>query len=357
MKQAHVLRVVIAPPVLALAGMLAIPLVSASGGGALPTTPIGDLPERVLEAYRSADGSCEGLRWELLAGIGWVESKHGTSSGVAVDPESGEVRPWVFGPPLDGSAGVPRLPIGQWIDWWGLAGPWQQAVGPMQFLPATFERWVTDADEDGVTNPHDIDDAVATAANYLCGGHGGSITDEREALLRYNRSDTYVLEVLAYANSLTTLTIVSGADMLCPVAGPTSFTDTWLAPRSGGRLHKGVDMFAAHGTPVIAPVAGIAEQSNSTLGGLGFRLWGDDGNYYYGAHLASFGPAWGRVEAGTVLGYVGTTGNARATAPHLHFEVHLGRTPGEPATPNNPTPAVADACAGTRTGQAFISDD
>jgi hypothetical protein len=354
-KSAKLLWLALATPLLVLAGMLAIPVFAASGSGALPATPIGGIPERALQAYRAAGGWCEGLRWELLAGIGWVESRHGTTAGATIDPETGEARLWILGPPLDGSPGVRRLPVGRWFGWWGLPGPWQQAVGPMQFLPATFEAWAIDGDEDGVANPHDIEDAAATAANYLCDGPDGSISDEREALLRYNRSETYVLEVLAYASSLAAP--LGGGGILCPVAGPTSFTDTWLAPRSGGRLHQGVDMFAAHGTPVVAPVAGIAEQSNSTLGGLGFRLWGDDGNYYYGAHLASFGPHWGRVEAGTLLGYVGNTGNARSTPPHLHFEIHPSRSPGDPAAAVNPTPAVSAVCDSSRGRYAFLSDD
>lgn len=354
MKPAKAVWFALAAPLFALAGMLAVPVFAASGSSGLQPTPIGGIPERALQAYRAAGGSCEGLRWELLAGIAWVESRHGTSGGAAIDPETGEALPWIFGPPLDGSPGVRRLPAGPWLGWWGLPGPWQQAVGPMQFLPATFEAWAVDGDEAGVANPHHIDDAVATAANYLCGGRGGSIHNEREALLRYNRSETYVLEVLAYANSLTGP--LSGAGILCPVAGRTSFTDTWLAPRSGGRLHQGVDMFAAHGTPVVAPAAGTAEQSNSTLGGLGFRLWGDDGTFYYGSHLAAFGPHWGRVEAGTLLGYVGNTGNARGTPPHLHFEIHPGRAPGHSPAAVNPTPAVSAACEGSTGRYAFISD-
>jgi len=354
-KSAKAVWFALAAPLLVLAGMLAIPVFAASGSSGLPPTPIGGIPERALQAYRAAGGWCEGLRWELLAGIGWVESRHGTTGGAAVDPDTGEARPWILGPPLDGRPGVRRLPVGQWLGWWGLPGPWQQAVGPMQFLPATFEAWAVDGDEDGVANPHQIDDAVATAANYLCGGPGGSIPDEREALLRYNRSETYVLEVLAYANSLAGP--LSGAGILCPVAGQTSFTDTWLAPRSGGRLHQGVDMFAAYGTPVIAPVAGTAEQSNSALGGLGFRLWGDDGTFYYGSHLSAFGPHWGRVEAGTLLGYVGNTGNARGTPPHLHFEIHPGRSPRDPPAAVNPTPAVSSACEGSQGRHAFLSDD
>jgi hypothetical protein len=353
-KPAKLLCLALATPLLVLAGMLAIPVFAASGSGALPVTPIGGIPERALQAYRAAGGWCEGLRWELLAGIGWVESRHGSTAGATIDPETGEARPWILGPPLDGSPGVRRLPVAQWLGWWGLSGPWQQAVGPIQFLPATFEAWAVDGDDDGLVNPHDIEDAATTGANYLCGGPDGKISDEREALLRYNRSETYVLEVLAYASRLAA---PLGGGILCPVAGPTSFTDTWLAPRSGGRLHQGVDMFAAHGTPVVAPVAGIAEQSRSTLGGLGFRLWGDDGNFYYGAHLASFGPHWGRVEAGTLLGYVGNTGNARGTPPHLHFEIHPDRSPGDAAAAVNPTPAVSAACDSSRGRHAFLSDD
>ncbi len=109
-------------------------------------------------------------------------------------------------------------------------------------------------------------------------------------------------------------------------------------------------MFAAYGTPVVAPVAGVAERTTNSLGGFSFRLWGDDGNFYYGAHLASYAPSTGDVAAGTVLGYVGTSGNAAGTPPHLHFEIHPGRSRGEPSTAANPTPAVAIACAPIRLG-------
>ena len=142
---------------------------------------------------------------------------------------------------------------------------------------------------------------------------------------------------------------------ICPVAGPTTFTDTWGAPRSGGRTHKGVDMFAAHGTPVVAPVAGLVEHFNDGLGGLSFRLWGDDGNYYYGTHLSGYGHA-GRVLAGTIVGYVGTTGNAARTPPHLHFEIHPGRRPGGPRNPINPTPTAQAWCA-RRQGSVIAGTD
>ena len=354
-RQRGPLRSIVAGSVLLLTGLLTVPILGA-GGSAPPPMAVAGIPEPVLRSYRTAGDFCTGLRWELLAGIGSVESGHGTTGGATTDPDTGEVTPWIFGPPLDGSPGIRSIPVGRWLGWWGLTGPWQQAVGPMQFLPGTFTAWAIDADEDGITNPHDLDDAVVTAANYLCQGADGEITDERAALLRYNRSDAYVTKVLAYADALASAAIpVDG--VRCPVSGPVSFIDTWGAPRSGGRQHKGVDMFAAYGTPVVAPVAGRSERSTNTLGGLSFRLWGDDGNFYYGAHLSAYGSAFGQVEAGTILGYVGTSGNAQGTSPHLHFEIHPDRRPGDPSSPTNPTPTVAASCAPWRLGIGLSGGD
>jgi murein DD-endopeptidase MepM/ murein hydrolase activator NlpD len=128
--------------------------------------------------------------------------------------------------------------------------------------------------------------------------------------------------------------------LICPVRGPHSFNDTWGAARSGGRSHKGVDMMAPYDTPTVAPVNGRVVHRESGLGGLSWYIYGDNGHTYYGAHLSSYenvGVGW--VEAGTTIGYVGSSGNAPSSAPHLHFEFHPGG-----GAPVNPYPVVAEVC-------------
>ena len=131
--------------------------------------------------------------------------------------------------------------------------------------------------------------------------------------------------------------VVTGA-WTCPVQGPRAFSNDWGDPRSGGRRHKGTDILAPMGTPIVAPVAGTVTYRNGGLGGLAFWLKGVDGNTYYGAHMSRTG-ATGRVAQGTVIGANGNSGNARGGPAHLHFEIHPG---GGAAT--NPYPTLRANC-------------
>jgi septal ring factor EnvC (AmiA/AmiB activator) len=131
----------------------------------------------------------------------------------------------------------------------------------------------------------------------------------------------------------------SGGGLVCPVQGAVTFIDSWGYPRSGGRSHKGVDMMANHGVTVVAPTSGMVEFGYNSLGGDNFKLSGDNGDYYYGAHLQAFVGTDRWVEAGEVIGEVGSSGNANAAAPHLHFEIHPNH-----GSATNPYPATAAAC-------------
>ncbi len=121
-----------------------------------------------------------------------------------------------------------------------------------------------------------------------------------------------------------------------------SFVDTWGAPRSGGRAHKGTDVMAPYDVPVYAFTTGVITRMNSgNLGGIQLYLMGDDGNEYFYAHLSGYADAsyvGKRVEAGELIAYNGDTGNARGT-PHVHFELHPG---GGGAI--NPYPYLRAAC-------------
>ncbi len=112
-----------------------------------------------------------------------------------------------------------------------------------------------------------------------------------------------------------------------PVEGvrPRALRDTWGGARSEGRKHEGIDIFAKRGTPVVSSTEGIVSQvGTNRLGGLVVWVLGPGGQRHYYAHLDSYSDVQPgmRIEAGRVLGYVGNTGNAKGTPPHLHYGVY-----------------------------------
>ena len=149
-------------------------------------------------------------------------------------------------------------------------------------------------------------------------GTGGSCTLK----LKIDESGQYPAKI-----STTTITRKAMKVAVFPVLGPCGFSDTWQAPRSGGRKHEGVDIIAKFGTPLYAANNGtISRQFFDRVGSLGgnqLALTAADGMYFYYSHLSTFadGIAVGsEVVAGQVIGYVGSTGSS--STPHLHFEYH-----------------------------------
>ncbi|MPZ73775.1 MAG: peptidoglycan DD-metalloendopeptidase family protein [Nitriliruptorales bacterium] len=118
----------------------------------------------------------------------------------------------------------------------------------------------------------------------------------------------------------------SGGGKVCPQANPRSFTDTWGAPRSGGRTHQGTDIFGVRGGNVFAIVSGTVEWTRTSgISGLFLSLRGNDGDTYWYMHLQDFVARAGqRVQAGQLIAHNGDTGNARGSSPHIHFEYHPG---------------------------------
>ena len=166
----------------------------------LATVSVAGIPPVPLTAYRRAaharaalQPSCH-LPWWLLAGIGFVESGHAHSGGSGHVGWNGVARPPIYGPMLDGSHGFKAISD---TDNGRLDGDrrWDRAVGPMQFLPSTWQQWAPTAN----ANPQDIFAAAGATAGYLCAG-GSDLSQPRPmalAVYSYNHSFDYVRLVLS----------------------------------------------------------------------------------------------------------------------------------------------------------------
>lgn len=162
------------------------------------------IPAPAVRAYANAQlAEPRGCRvgWTTLAGIGWVESQHGTIGGRTLGADGHASAP-VIGPALDGKrfAAIPATPESS--AWHG-DPVWDHAVGPLQFIPSTWDTWGTDGDGDGVADPNDIDDAAMSAARYLCAdGHDlASGAGWADAVFSYNHSQSYIDDVYAAATA------------------------------------------------------------------------------------------------------------------------------------------------------------
>ncbi|WP_235900598.1 lytic transglycosylase domain-containing protein [Lolliginicoccus suaedae] len=159
------------------------------------------IPHQAMMAYGNAarllqvtNPGC-GITWTTLAGIGAIESWHGTYEGTPIDG-NGYSLPPIRGIALDGRPGIAEI---RDTDGGELDGDpeFDRAMGPMQFIPATWRIWGSDADGDGIANPDGLDDATYSAARYLCasGGDLRSPIGWRSAVLAYNYSEDYLKSV------------------------------------------------------------------------------------------------------------------------------------------------------------------
>jgi hypothetical protein len=237
-----------------------------------------DVPEVALRAYTQAadrlatdDPEC-GIRWTLLAAIGRVESNHGRFGGAELREDGYGTRP-IRGIPLDGRDNVALI---RDTDDAALDGDstYDRAVGPMQFIPSTWQSVGVDANGDGRRDPNNIFDAAQGAAAYLCssGGNLREMAGQAQAVRQYNNADEYVRVVLSLAQMYETGRVVplpslpgiggpdSGSDRGSGPVGPGSGSDPDSGPGSGSGSGSGAGS-GSGGQP--APAPGLAPRPDS----------------------------------------------------------------------------------------------
>lgn len=172
------------------------------------TASAAGIPAPALRAYADAElvlraeqPPCR-LGWNTLAGIGWIESQHGTLGGRVLQADGRPSSP-IVGPALNGGSGFAAIHSTPGSSAWHGDTVWEHAVGPLQFLPSTWDRWGADGDGDGVADPRDLDDAALAAGRYLCADGHDLTTDAgwNAAVHSYNHDAGYVANVAAAANT------------------------------------------------------------------------------------------------------------------------------------------------------------
>ena len=155
-------------------------------------------------------------------------------------------------------------------------------------------------------------------------------------------------KIVLYVNVARLYTKSPDETLAMPVQNVTKkeVANTWHAPRGTDRRHQGQDIFAPRGTAILSATEGyIVRIGENSLGGQTVSVMGAGGRIYYYAHLDSYAPGIKEgdyVTTKNVLGYVGTTGNAAGTSPHLHFGVYAA------GGAINPLPLLTDRPAGRK---------
>ncbi|MEX5637032.1 lytic transglycosylase domain-containing protein [Parafrankia sp. FMc2] len=346
--------------VLSPAGLLvttALMITVVAGGGAASQTPTGlggldglgagpatveGIPGPVLDAYRQAPTyaarfapRCAGVRWSIVAGIGFVESRHG--GGRPIDPNGDLHTAPIIGIPLDGANGTARI-VDSDAGRFDGDRTYDRAVGPMQFIPSSWRAMGRDGNGDGTADPHNIYDAVAAAVVHLCGTRPADLADRETlaaALHGYNASRSYVTGVLAQIDrydqaaaasaptgqdgrSSTAQTYTQIIGLIAGSAVPYGVTDTRRTPTPGDRFsyhHRGqaVDFAlppqGARDTPALLAINRFFARYAPGL-----------------TELIYTGPGAICVRNGTVVPCAAASWGAETVADH-HDHVHVAATP------------------------------
>lgn len=219
-----------------------------------------------------------------------------------------------------------------------------RADGPSDFLRRTeLITSALDADHEAIDEYRAARRAVDGELRDLTADLQRAVDERTAAVAAVAWIDASLVDARQRVEVLQAGSAVAVAGFVFPVGEPHSFVDSFLAPRMTGtgfaHQHQGTDIMAPQGTPVVACERGVVVKlGTDTLGGTKLWIVGASGTRYYYAHLAGYEPGLAEgqvVDAGTLVGYVGTTGNARGGAAHLHFEIH---PPGLPAV--NPYPIL-----------------
>ncbi|GCD41389.1 lytic murein transglycosylase [Streptomyces paromomycinus] len=213
-----------------------------AAGQASPGTA--GIPATALAAYRKAEGVLRGsqpscrLPWELVAGIGRVESVH--ASGYGLRGDGSTARP-IRGPRLDGVqfALIRDTDGGRWDG----DAVFDRAVGPMQFIPSTWGSWGADGNGDGVKDPNNIFDAALGTARYLCAGDRDLSRDADldRAVLSYNNSRAYVNAVRKWMDTYRGSGVTETPD------------DAPATPHRPDPADRALDAGRVHPTPLLRP--------------------------------------------------------------------------------------------------------
>lgn len=319
--------IVIGPTVVGL--VLFVPLIAIGSGPPPTNTEAEGLNPIVAAAYRNATAragqlvkGCQ-LRWEILAGIGKVESDN--ASGRDIDA-AGNITPRIIGVPLNGRGGTAAIPDTDRGQWDGDA-TWDHAVGPLQILPSTWRTHARDGNDDGIEDPHNIDDAAMGAAGLLCSIGGGNLNDDgalKKALFAYNHSTMYVASVMNWIQYYDSGGASSSSEVLAgkytlpvPKAIFDAHPEYLIRPHHD---YPAIDIPLPVRTRVYAVTSGVVQSAGSLAGGcgLGFTFLGQDGWVYVYCHGSQLEVRAGdRVTVGDLAMLSGNSGNS--TGPHLHF--------------------------------------